>query len=96
MKQVQWTALAERDRQSILGYFTEGDQEAIDAKEFRLSKHIENLARHPELGRPGRIPGTRELVVDDSQLLIYEILGDAVLVLRMLSTRQQWPNPPNP
>jgi len=51
-----------------------------------------DLAEHPELGRLGRVRGTRELVVTGTRyLLIYRVKGDEIQILRVLHGRQQWP-----
>ncbi len=49
------------------------------------------LASHPKLGRPGKIPGTRELIPHENYRLVYEIEGDAVWVLAVVHTARQWP-----
>jgi len=44
------------------------------------------------MGRPGRIEGTRELVVSGTPYIAaYRIVGDTVRVLRVLHGAQQWP-----
>ncbi|MFC3441026.1 type II toxin-antitoxin system RelE/ParE family toxin [Sphingobium rhizovicinum] len=42
-------------------------------------------------GRPGRVTGTRELIVHRNYMLIYDVVGDVVRILRILHTRRQWP-----
>ncbi|HET9114114.1 MAG TPA: type II toxin-antitoxin system RelE/ParE family toxin [Burkholderiales bacterium] len=50
------------------------------------------LADHPNMGRPGRIAGTRELVVTRfSYILPYRVRGGAVEVLRVFHTARKWP-----
>lgn len=50
------------------------------------------LANHPEMGRPGRISGTRELVVTRfSYILPYRVRGGTVEILRVFHTARQWP-----
>ena len=50
------------------------------------------LADQPNLGRPGRISGTRELIVTRfSYILPYRVRGDIVEVLRVFHTARQWP-----
>lgn len=50
------------------------------------------LADHPELGRPGRISGTRELIVTRlSYILPYRVRGGTVEILRVFHTARQWP-----
>jgi plasmid stabilization system protein ParE len=50
------------------------------------------LADHPEMGRPGRISGTRELVATRfSYILPYRVRGGNVEILRVFHTARQWP-----
>jgi addiction module RelE/StbE family toxin len=50
------------------------------------------LADHPNMGRPGRISGTRELVVTRfSYILPYRVRGGTVEILRVFHTARQWP-----
>lgn len=46
----------------------------------------------PYLGRPDRIPGTRELVITGTSYLVpYRMKGDHVHILAVLHGRQKWP-----
>jgi len=49
------------------------------------------LADHPGLGRVGRVAGTLELVVHKNYILIYDVAGDQVRVLRVLHAARKWP-----
>lgn len=52
------------------------------------------LADHPNMGRPGRIAGTRELVVTRfTYILPYRVRGGAVEILRVFHTARKWPKP---
>ncbi len=58
----------------------------------RLLAAAELLARHPEAGRSGRIPGTRELVVHSTPYVTpYRVRDNLVEVLRALHGRRRWP-----
>ncbi|MDR2726446.1 MAG: type II toxin-antitoxin system RelE/ParE family toxin, partial [Deltaproteobacteria bacterium] len=47
----------------------------------------------PESGRPGRVPGTRELVIAGlPYLLPYRVRNDVVEILRFFHTSQKPPN----
>lgn len=46
-------------------------------------------------GRSGRVGRTRELVVHRRYIIIYDIRGDAIRVIRILHTARQWPWAPN-
>ena len=51
------------------------------------------LADHPNMGRSGRIAGTRELIVTRfPYILPYRVRGCAVEVLRVFHTARKWPN----
>ena len=49
------------------------------------------LVDHPGLGRLGRVAGTRELVAHQNYILVYDVAGDLVRVLRVLHAARQWP-----
>lgn len=57
----------------------------------RFSDTAARLVDHPELGRPGRIAGTRELLPHESYRLVYEIDGQAVWILALVHTARLWP-----
>lgn len=56
-----------------------------------FSERAHGLVRHPAIERPGRVSGTRELVVHPNYILIYDIAGDDVRILRLLHAQRQWP-----
>jgi len=50
------------------------------------------LGKQPNLGRPGRIPETRELVISNlPYILPYRVRNDAVEILRVFHTARKWP-----
>jgi toxin ParE1/3/4 len=50
------------------------------------------LLEHPKMGRPGRVEGTRELVVSNTPfIVIYRLQGQHVEVIRLLHSAQLWP-----
>lgn len=50
------------------------------------------LADNPKLGRVGRIPGTREMILGGMPfLIIYRLTPDEVQILRLLHTSQEFP-----
>lgn len=51
------------------------------------------LGQQPNLGRPGRIAGTRELVVANfPYILPYRVRNDTVEILRVFHTSRKWPD----
>ncbi len=50
------------------------------------------LGDHPDMGRGGRMRGTRELVLTGTPfILVYRQPADTVEILRVLHGAQQWP-----
>lgn len=68
------------------------DPKAAAKVVLRIERVVELLAEHPEIGRPGRVSGTRELVVPGTPYLVpYRIKGDHVEILRVFHGRRRWP-----
>ena len=86
-----WTRPAREDRKAIRECIAvDNPSAALDLDEL-LSEKTAHLLDHPGLGRPGRLQGTRELVAHRNYILIYDVAGDLVRVLRVLHAARQWP-----
>ena len=50
------------------------------------------LQRNPQLGHPGRVPGTRELVVPKTPFVVpYRISNTTLQILRVYHHARHWP-----
>ena len=86
------TPQVDTELQNHIAYITERDPDAAERIRAIIINGTRQLADLPGMGRPGRVAGTRELViVGTSDLVIYEILADAGYVLHINHGRQQWP-----
>jgi toxin ParE1/3/4 len=57
-----------------------------------LLEAVERLAELPNLGRLGRVAGTREVVVPGTPYVIpYRLRGDRLEVIAVFHARQKWP-----
>jgi toxin ParE1/3/4 len=73
------------DLQEAGEFIAEDNLEAARKMAERVQEAVENLIEHPNLGRPGRVPGTRELVVSGTPfIVVYWVRGAAAQVLRVL------------
>jgi toxin ParE1/3/4 len=53
---------------------------------------VDRLAALPNLGRPGRMSGTRELVVPGTRYVIpYRVRGERLEIIAVFHGRQRWP-----
>lgn len=86
-----WTRQAHADRKKIREYIVQHAPAAALALDELFSEKASLLIDHPNLGRTGRVPATRELVAHRNYILVYDLSGDAVRVLRLLHAARQWP-----
>lgn len=89
-----WTRLARLDRKHIREYIAADNPAAALTLDERISVRAARLPDHPEMGRKGRIEGTRELVVHPNYILVYDQTGDLVRILRVLHAARRWPPRP--
>lgn len=93
MLKLLWTDEAIQDRDDIYDYIEARNPAAALALDEQLAEKARHLLDHPKLGRAGRVAGTRELVAHRHYLLVYDLEGDWVRVLRVQHTARQWPDP---
>lgn len=86
-----WTQDAVRSRTSIFDHIEADDPAAAMAVDTMFVKSVEQLLVHPGMGRQGRVPGTRELVVHPSYVIIYDLSDDRLRILEILHTARRWP-----
>jgi toxin ParE1/3/4 len=90
---LRWTRLAERDLDQIAAYIGQDNPAAAARVILELIDQVERLLpAHPAIGRPGRVVGTRELVIGELPYVIpYRMLGQDLEILRVLHTSRRWP-----
>lgn len=79
-----------RPEREIREYIAQDNPAAALALDELFSEKASHLIDHPGLGRPGRVAGTRELIVHRNYVLIYDTTGDRVRILRVLHAARQW------
>lgn len=90
---IVWSLLAISDREAIFDYIEADSPRAAARIDDQIEAQMDQLPTFPESGRPGRVVGTRELVVQQTPYLAaYQIEGDTVRLLRVLHGAQQWPD----
>lgn len=86
-----WTPEATQDRDEIYDYIEADNPAAALALDELFAEKAGRLVNHPGVGRLGRVTGTRELVAQQNYILVYDVNGDLVRVLRVLHAARQWP-----
>jgi toxin ParE1/3/4 len=88
---LEWTYSALTDRERIYDFIESDNPRAAIALDQRFDALASRLKTFPHLGRPGRVVDTRELVAHKNYILIYELDGEIVRVLRVLHAARLWP-----
>lgn len=91
MKRVVWLRRATRNLDSILGYIAQDNPSAANRLVIAIRKQVDLLGSQPNLGRAGRVMGTRELVVHKNYVLPYRVREDRVEILSVQHAKQRWP-----
>lgn len=89
---LRWTRPALRDLGDIHTYIAEHNPVAALKVARLLGAQAEGLTSHPHMGRPGRIDGTRELVVSGSAFIIaYRVTETCIDILAIRHGARMWP-----
>ncbi len=89
---VRWLRVALGNLEAIGEYASHDNPPAADRLVHTIYNAVEDLRRFPAMGRPGRVPGTRELVVPGTPYIVpYRVRDDVVEVLRVLHASRRWP-----
>jgi addiction module RelE/StbE family toxin len=89
---LEWSRFAQADREAIFDYIEADSPQAAITVDDRIRQQVEELMKFPEIGRPGRIDGTRELIIQRTPYIAaYRIAGKTIRILRVLHGAQMWP-----
>jgi addiction module RelE/StbE family toxin len=88
---LEWLETARADLLAIIDYISDDNPDAAQRLKDDIEAKAAKLPEFPRLYRPGRIEGTREMVVWANFILVYQEDAFAVQILRVLHAAQQWP-----
>ncbi len=92
MMKVVWFEMAVRDLESLKGYISQNDPRAARRIVLRIKDKISLLSEQPGMGRPGRVPNTKELVIDHTPYILpYRVRDNRIEILRVLHVTRRWP-----
>lgn len=80
---LRWTRTALRNLDDIATFIGRDDPHRAASFVRELRDKTERLTRFPALGREGRVPGTRELVLHANYIAIYRVSAEQVDILRI-------------
>ena len=89
---IKVTQKAWDDISSIEEYISKDNVSAAQATIQKTLDSSKNLVEFPNMGRTGRVPMTRELVVSGTPfIIIYTVRQNTIFILRILHAARKWP-----
>ena len=89
---VVWSRRAVQHLIALRDYIAGNSPQNAAAVAERILHSVELLSTQPQMGRPGRVVGTRELVVPDTPFIIpYRMRGGSLELIALFHGRQRWP-----
>ena len=91
---LEWAPEALHDLVEVHAYIARDNPDAATKVVRRIVTFVaERLTDMPEIGRPGRHPGTRELFIPRTPFIVpYRVTADQVSVLRVYHSARLWPD----
>ena len=88
--QIVWLKNALNNLDEIAEYISQENPQAASQVIDLIIEQVNQLAAQPAIGRPGRVVGTRELVISNSHYLVpYRIKNNQVEILRVFHTSRK-------
>jgi toxin ParE1/3/4 len=89
---IRWTRPAARDLEAIQDHIAQENPMAAGRLVATIRQRVQQLQDHPQLGRPGRVPGTRELVISGTPYVApYRVRDQQVEILALYHGARRWP-----
>ena len=90
---VNWLRAARAYLIAVSEYISQDNPDAAARTVAAIVKAVETLGHFLSSGRPGRISGTRELVVPGTPYIgPYRVRGDVVQLIRVFHAARKWPS----
>lgn len=90
---VVWSRRAVQHLIHLRQHIAQDSPSAAASVAQRILDCVALLSEHPAVGRPGRVAGTRELVVPQTPYIIpYRVRGQTLAIIGVFHQRQRWPD----
>ncbi|MGC9195821.1 MAG: type II toxin-antitoxin system RelE/ParE family toxin [Syntrophobacteraceae bacterium] len=90
---IRWLRTALKNLDAEADYVAQDNPQAAAELVKRVFDSVDVLAKNPAIGRPGRVPDTRELAVTGTPYIVpYRVKGRTVDILRVFHGARRWPS----
>lgn len=89
---IRWLSEALQDLRDIHDYIAEENPQAARRVVGEIRKGTTVLETQPETGRLGRLPGSREFIIQKYPYIVaYRIQSNEIHILLVVHTSRRWP-----
>ena len=90
---IAWSPEAIDDLAALRDFISQDNPVAALRVALDIIRVIEGLLPdHPHMGRAGRVPGTRELVISGTPYIVpYRVRQNRIQILRVFHAARKWP-----
>jgi plasmid stabilization system protein ParE len=90
---IRWTRKALGNLDASVNYIAADSTGNARKVAQKIRDTIQLLSRQPGMGRPGRVAGTRELVISGLPFIVpYTEYNGEIVLLRIVHTSMKWPD----
>ena len=91
---ILWSSEAIEDLMALRAYIAQDNPAAAQRVALHIVRNVEQLLPdNPHMGRPGRVSGTRELVIPQTPYIVpYRLQHRAIQILRVYHGARRWPD----
>jgi len=89
---IRWTRQALNNLDTAVNYIATDNPGNAQKVAQKIWDSIQLLAHQPGMGRPGRVTGTRELLISSLPFIVpYAEHNGEIVILRIMHTSMKWP-----
>lgn len=89
---IKWLSEAVGDLIGIREHIAQDSPASAEGVATRILSTVDYLRSHPGIGRAGRVPGTREIIIPGLPYIVpYRVRGNNIEILGVLHTSRKWP-----
>lgn len=90
---VKWLKRALDDLEAVEAYIAQENPVAAARVVVKIVRTTTLLQEQPGIGRVGRVPGTKELLIPNTPFIVpYRVKDNTVQVLRVYHSSRKWPD----
>lgn len=90
---VRWLSVALQNLNDEAKYIAEENPQMAKIVVQRIERTVKSLSEQPAMGRPGKVYGTRELIVPNTRYIIpYRVKDNVLEILRVFHTSRKLPD----